>query len=138
MKKPVKEQGIRNWTLYVIKFTDGTYYVGITAFKDFMRRIRQHGSARGAQWAKGKVLETVVETRDLGRIPRVNAESIENEVTLHYRRLHGRKVRGGYNSSLKSSIIPNYTPGSTQSLFLILIGLLLALVALAIITNQFD
>lgn len=138
MKKPVKEQGIRNWTLYVIKFTDGTYYVGITAFKDFMRRIRQHGSARGAHWAKGKVFEMVVETRDLGRIPRIKAENIENEVTLHYKKKYGRKVRGGYNAFVRPSIIPNYTPGSTQSLFLILMSLLLALVVLAIITNQFD
>ena len=138
MKMRTKDQGIRNWTLYVIKFTDGTYYVGITAHKDFMRRISQHGSTKGAQWSKGKQLETVVETRSLGKIPRIAAENIENEVTLHYKKKYGRNVSGGYNAFVRQSLIPNFTPGSTQSLVFILASLLLALVVIAIITKQLN
>jgi len=117
---------IRSWTLYVIRFTDGTYYIGITAYTDFMRRIKQHGTRNGARWALGKQLEEVVEIRKLGRIPRVKAENIENDVTLEYRKQYGRKVRGGYNAYLKNSLVPNYTPGSIKSLLLILAAIVVA------------
>ena len=136
MKRTPREQAIRNWTLYVIKFTDGTYYVGITAYKDVMRRITQHGGAKGARWSRGKVLEKVVEIRELGKLPRIDAENIENEVTLHYRKMYGSRVRGGYNAYLKSSIIPNFTPGSLQSLAFILASLLIALCTLIIMIYQ--
>ena len=36
------------WYVYVLKCSDGSYYVGHT--NDLQARIRRHGSARAAKW----------------------------------------------------------------------------------------
>jgi predicted GIY-YIG superfamily endonuclease len=126
---------IRNWTIYAIRFTDGTYYVGITSYRDFMRRIEQHGSLEGARWARGKTVAEILEIHPLGRMSRTDAEIIENDFTIDFRKRYGWKVRGGYNLLLKPSLIPNYTPGSTASLLLILFALVVALAFLVLIAS---
>ncbi len=132
-KRPDKK-AVRDWTLYVIRFSDGSYYIGITAYKDFKRRIRQHGGRMGARWNLGKTVEEIVEVQPLGKMPRVTAENIENDVTLQYRKQYGSaKVRGGYNAWVARSIIPIYTPGSVQSVLFVLACFLLALVLLLIV-----
>lgn len=120
---------VRDWTLYVLRFSDSSYYVGITAYKDFMRRINQHGGEFGAKWNQAKVLEEVVEVQCLGRMKRYKAENIENDFTLAYRKKFGRsKVRGGYNIYSSSSLFPTYTPGSKQSIIFILACILLSII----------
>lgn len=127
-------KAIRSWTLYVVRFTDGHYYVGITSYKDFMRRINQHGGRLGAIVNRGKVLDEIVEIRHLGRMPGIRAGEIENDTTLEYRKKFGaRNVKGGYDIFKGTSIIPTYTPGSTQSIAFILACLLVALAIVAII-----
>lgn len=122
---------LRDWTLYVIRFSDNTYYVGITSYKDFLYRINQHGGDKGAKWNRFKVMEEIVEVQHLGKMKRLRAENIENDVTLQYRKKFGRsKVRGGYNIFSTSSVVPTYTPGSRQSIILVGICLILALLAL--------
>ena len=135
----IEKDAIRNWTLYVVRFTNGSYYIGITSYKDFMRRISQHGGRKGARWNKGKILDRVIETRQLGRITRIQAENIENDVTLEYRKRFGRHVvRGGYNAYVQGSFIPNFTPGSMQMyMFLVvcLLGSLLLILFMVIISR---
>ena len=109
-------QSIRDWTLYVLRLQDNHYYIGITARKDFMRRIRQHGTKVGARVNQGKRVEEIIEIQHLGKLSAKRAQYIENEVTLQYRKQYGRtRVRGGYDIYRKTSVVPTYTPGSPAS-----------------------
>lgn len=134
--KPSKNQ-IRDWTLYVLRFKGNFYYVGITSRKDFMRRVQKHGSVAGARWNRNRTVEEIVEIQHLGRMPRIKAENIENDITLEYRKKYGiTKVRGGYNAFVAPSLIPNYTPGSKQSVIFILACSILSLLILLMIAMQ--
>ncbi len=125
------KHSVRDWTLYVLRFSDGTYYVGITSYKDFLHRINQHGGSNGARWNRSKTLEEIVEVQHLGKMERLRAENIENDVALDYRKKIVRtKVRGGYNIFPTSSIVPTYTPGSWQSIAFIGICLIFVLLVL--------
>ena len=122
------KKSIRDWTLYVMRFSDGHYYIGITAYRDFMKRVNQHGSQFGAKVNKNKTIEEIIEIQHLGKLTRQKAEQIENNVTLQYRKKFGsRKVRGGYNLFSTSNIVPTYTPGSVQSYIFVLTCLLISI-----------
>jgi predicted GIY-YIG superfamily endonuclease len=130
------KNSIRNWTLYVLKFSDGHFYIGITSRKDFMTRIRQHGGPLGARVNLNKKIEEIVELQHLGKLPRITAEQIENNVTLQYRKNYGsRKVTGGYNLYGGFNIIPTFTPGSIQSYIFVLSGILIALVLMLVMAR---
>lgn len=130
------KKAVRNWTLYVIKLENGHYYVGITSRKDFMGRINQHGGSLGARVNQGNTVKEIVELQHLGRMTGLEAERIENDTMLQYRKRFGaRKVRGGYDIYKNTPIIPTYTPGSTQSLIFIACCLLLAVLLLIIIVK---
>lgn len=130
----IDSHAIRNWKLYVIQFTDGMYYIGIAAYKDVHRRIRQHGSNKGALWARGKVLAQIVEMQELGRVRRNIAEKHENDITLAYRKKFGRKrVRGGYNSQMLTSLVPTFSPGSKESVRFVIGSITVAVALLTII-----
>lgn len=106
----IDRNAIRDWTAYTVKLDDGTYYNGITSYKNVGRRIGQHGGRKGARWARGKKVVEVIETRHLGKMPRRKAEEIENQITLENRKRYGyKRVRGGYDTQHKASIIPTYT-----------------------------
>ncbi len=114
------KNAVRNWTLYAIKFTDNTYYIGITSYRNFMRRINEHGGLRGAKCNLHKTLQEIVEVQCLGKMKHLKAQNIENDVYLDYRKEYGQaSVSGGYNTSKNRSIIPNYTPGSWQWLVIV-------------------
>lgn len=102
-----------------------------------MRRINQHGGRTGAKVNKGKRIEEVIEIQHLGKMARLQAENIENNIALQYRRKFGaRKVRGGYDIYTQTSIIPTYTPGSLES-FLFIIGCLLLAVIILLCMARF-
>ncbi|HET8991659.1 MAG TPA: GIY-YIG nuclease family protein [Candidatus Saccharimonadales bacterium] len=127
-------KSIRNWSLYVIKFQSGDYYVGITSRRDFMIRINQHGSDEGARINLGKQIDSIVEIQHLGKMTMMEAQNIENDMTLEYRKKYGwGKVKGGYDISFNSSIFPTFTPGSQQATIFILSCLFLAVGFLAIL-----
>ncbi len=132
--KRFDQKAIRNWTLYVVRLKNGHYYIGITSRKDFMRRINQHGGRLGARVNRGNEAQEIIEVHDLGKMTALRAEHIENDIMLQYRKKFGaQKVRGGYDISKKTPIIPTYTPGSTQSFIFILTCLFLAVMLLAMI-----
>lgn len=129
-------KAIRSWTLYVVRLQGDHYYIGITSRKDFMRRIRQHGGRTGARVNRGKIVEEVIEIQNLGKMTALQAEHIENDTMLQYRKQFGaQKVRGGYDVFKATPFIPTYTPGSTQSFILIASCLLLAVLLLLFLTN---
>jgi predicted GIY-YIG superfamily endonuclease len=128
------KKAIRDWTLYVIEFTNGHYYIGITSYKDFMLRINQHGGRSGAKVNREKIVKEIVEVQHLGKISSLEAQNIENDTMLDYRKRFGaHKVRGGYDIYQKTSIIPTYTPGSLQSIIFIFCCLAMVLLLLIII-----
>lgn len=56
---------VNNFTVYILRCADGTYYTGITA--DVERRIAEHqSSARGAKYLKGRGPLTLVFTEPVG------------------------------------------------------------------------
>jgi predicted GIY-YIG superfamily endonuclease len=128
------QKAIRDWTLYVIRLKNDHYYIGITSFKDFMRRINQHGSLRGARVNRDKEVEEIIEIHPLGRVTGKRAGCIENDFMLQYRKKFGaRKVRGGFDISKSTPLIPTYTPGSSQSMVFIAVCLLIGLALLTVI-----
>lgn len=42
----------QNWTVYILRCADGTFYTGIT--NDLARRLEQHESGKGAKYTKGR------------------------------------------------------------------------------------
>jgi predicted GIY-YIG superfamily endonuclease len=131
------KKAIRDWMLYAVKLNNGHYYVGITARKDFMRRIKQHGGRFGAKVNRGNVVDEIIELQHLGRMTGLKAQHIENDVMLQYRKRFGaQKVRGGYEVSKKTSLIPTYTPGSIQSFVFIAACLTFALLLLIFIATK--
>ena len=43
---------MEEWTVYILKCGDGTYYTGIT--KDLDKRIEEHRSGKGAKYLRGR------------------------------------------------------------------------------------
>ena len=80
---------IRSWTLYIVRFEGGYYYVTTTAPKNFIGPINQHGGPTGASVNKSRKLKEIVEVRPLGAMPCYKAEYIENNFMLLYRRRFG-------------------------------------------------
>lgn len=114
---------IRDWKVYVIS-QGNKYYVGITSRKNPQKRIGEHGTKKGAAWTSlyKEKPKRVIEVRRLGKIPRWQAENIENDITHEYMRRHGNKnVRGGYNVSIRSIFLRQYNPGSVQDVLQILL-----------------
>ena len=132
--EPLDNKAVRNWTLYVIRLNGGQYYVGITSRRDFMIRINEHGSLFGARVNRGKRVEAIEEIHPLGRVTGLEAQNIENDMMIDYRKRYGwNKVKGGYDIKLKSSLVPTYTPGSKQANLFILSCLFIALAILLIL-----
>lgn len=73
---------IRSWTLYIVRFEGGYYYVTTTAPKNFIGPINQHGGPTGASVNKSRKLKEIVEVRPLGAMPCYKAEYIENNFML--------------------------------------------------------
>lgn len=44
--------GAEEWTIYILKCGDGTYYTGVT--KDLDKRIEEHRSGKGAKYLRGR------------------------------------------------------------------------------------
>jgi putative endonuclease len=41
-----------NWTVYILKCADGSFYTGITT--DVVRRLAQHGAGRGSAYTRAR------------------------------------------------------------------------------------
>ncbi len=51
-----------NWTVYIIKCGDGTYYTGIS--NDVSRRLEEHKAGKGAKYLRGGLpLEIIFQKR---------------------------------------------------------------------------
>jgi predicted GIY-YIG superfamily endonuclease len=52
------------WTVYVLRCGDGTLYTGVTT--DLARRLRQHGTPRGARYTRGRGPFAVIHVEPCG------------------------------------------------------------------------
>lgn len=86
----------RKWWLYVLRLTDGKYYVGITTQYP-QKRFDQHDSGfMAARWTKEHHPLQIIETRLLGFVAKEEAEETEQKRTREMMREHGlNNVRGG-------------------------------------------
>jgi len=52
------------WLVYIVKFSDGTYYTGIT--NDLAKRIAKHNSGRGAKYTRTRTPVFVMYAKPIG------------------------------------------------------------------------
>jgi predicted GIY-YIG superfamily endonuclease len=87
---------IRFYTLYALRLKQGKYYIGMTSYRDVMRRYEQHATGTGSKWTKLYPPIEIIETRPVGQITESDCASLENQMTMEYMDKYGdRNVRGG-------------------------------------------
>lgn len=87
---------IKHYWLYALKLEGDRYYIGMTARRIPYDRIRAHRDMSGARWTMLHKPLQIYEIRDIGRTTKLNAEMMEQKLTLAYMQLYGYKnVRGG-------------------------------------------
>jgi predicted GIY-YIG superfamily endonuclease len=124
---------IRNYSLYALELMGGKYYVGLTARKDVSRRIRQHGGRRGARWTAKHPPIKVVEVRVLGRMPKIRAENLENDMAHEYMDRYGmQNVRGGRMVRTGFLFLRTYNPGTKKELMQVLFLVTVILVVVVV------
>lgn len=81
--------------LYVLELENSHYYVGLTA--DIQKRMQQHFTGEGAEWTKLHRPVRVMHTVCTGTKKMLEAERMEDEVTIALMHRFGvSKVRGGH------------------------------------------
>lgn len=83
--------------LYVLKLTDGKYYVGKTTRKFPDQRIKEHiAGFYTSQWVKKYPFKELVQIVNLGTIDQIAGEEAEQKLTLELMKRYGfQNVRGG-------------------------------------------
>lgn len=95
-RKRLRDTISRNYYLYGLELEGGNYYVGMTAYKDAIRRYEQHVAGTGAVWTRIHKPVRLMEVRNIGVMSRYNACLLEDKMTLEYFNKYGMaKVRGG-------------------------------------------
>ena len=94
---PYRRSGTRSYTLYALKLEGDHYYVGMTAYRDPVRRLKEHLTGdRGALWTSLHKPLSIIETRCVGEMSQGECAQLENQMTLEYMDKHGIDyVRGG-------------------------------------------
>lgn len=64
-----------NWTLYILKCADNSYYTGIT--NDLAKRIADHESGKGAKYTRGRAPFEVVYQETLKNRSEASKREIE-------------------------------------------------------------
>jgi len=84
------------YTLYVLKLQQGKYYVGITTKTPEIRMQEHKDGVRGASWTQRYKPLKIIDSRVLGEISKIEAETYENKVVRAYMNKYGyNNVRGG-------------------------------------------
>ena len=85
---------ISNYWVYILWLKDDKYYVGIS--RNVLERFEQHASGEGAAWTHKHRPICIEWSSDTGTKYKVDAEQIENVVTIQWMLLKGiENVRGG-------------------------------------------
>ncbi|OMD35129.1 hypothetical protein BSK59_28905 [Paenibacillus odorifer] len=83
-------------SVYILELEDQFIYVGESTTDDLDKRIRKHGTKKGAEWTKIHKPKAVIEVISAGCCDRFAAKKLEDQMTLKYMAMHGwSKVRGG-------------------------------------------
>ena len=53
MIQGMKRRGRKEWTVYILRCGDGSFYTGIA--KDVQARVKQHGEGRGATYTRTRL-----------------------------------------------------------------------------------
>lgn len=84
--------------IYVLFLAEGKYYIGQT--DNLEKRIKKHGSKKGASWTSIYKPIELIETQSIGECDFKEALLLENQVTLSYMENYGwLNVRGGNYAS---------------------------------------
>lgn len=87
---------IRNYYVYTLLLEEDCYYVGVTAYKDAVRRFEQHCAGTGSNWTRLHKPISILEVKNVGYCKQSSACLIENEVTRECIKTYGiENVRGG-------------------------------------------
>lgn len=86
----------KNWHLYILRCTEGKYYVGITSKTPEERFLEHKHKIRPAYWTIKYLPQEVIYTENLGQIPKEKAEKRENRMVRACIKKYGlNNVRGG-------------------------------------------
>ena len=58
MIQGMKRRGRKDWTVYILRCGDGSFYTGIA--KDVQARVKQHAEGRGATYTRTRLPITLV------------------------------------------------------------------------------
>ena len=97
---PTTDEVIKHYKLYVLRLEQDKYYIGITT-QTVEARFEEHlKGSRSSYWTtKFKPLE-VIDAEDLGMITKMQAEEIEDKVTIECMQKYGAEnVQGGHFTS---------------------------------------
>ncbi|WP_226036130.1 GIY-YIG nuclease family protein [Aquibacillus saliphilus] len=98
-------EDVQRW-VYVLELEDDNYYVGQT--DDLEKRIKKHGTKKGAQWTQIYKPISTIHKIDAGICTEFEAFKKENEITILMMNKYGwEKVRGGDFSSPNELTIYN-------------------------------
>lgn len=86
----------KHYWLYVLKLEGSKYYIGITTQTPEIRLYEHKNGIRAAYWTKKYTPKKIIDRKDLGVMPRKEAEAYENKVVRAYMKQKGyNNVRGG-------------------------------------------
>ena len=62
MIQGMQKKGRKDWTVYILRCRDGSFYTGIA--KDVQARVKQHSEGRGAAYTRSRLPVTLLYQED--------------------------------------------------------------------------
>ena len=62
MIQGMRKKGRKDWTVYILRCRDGSFYTGIA--KDVQARVKQHSEGRGAAYTRSRLPVTLLYQED--------------------------------------------------------------------------
>ena len=62
MIQGMRKKGRKDWTVYILRCRDGSFYTGIA--KDVQARVKQHTEGRGAAYTRSRLPVTLLYQED--------------------------------------------------------------------------
>lgn len=97
---------MRFYYLYALLLQDNCYYVGVTSYKNAVKRYQQHLDGKGAKWTRLHKPIRMLEVRPIGTMAQSKACILEDQMTIEYMSKYGLDfVRGGRLCMVKASTV---------------------------------
>ena len=126
----------RHYSLYVLKLTDGKYYVGLTSKTPQETFWEHQHDIRAASWTQKYKPTQLFDSKNLGVITYAEAEKYESKVTRLYMKKYGlNNVRGGDLTGIDDYIV-RFGRVFNLSGWQMIVGIVFLLLVIVILTVQ--